>query len=89
MNKQGIIYISNNTIRKELLINDYYKFTYKDSKIGMSERNKEIVRKYMSGKPCKALSKEYNVSYNRIRKIIMEFIKRVRWVRKGIKTYEY
>lgn len=81
--------MNNKGFREELLDEEYYKeYADKDSKIGMSERNKEIVRKYMAGKSFKELSKEYDVSYNRIRKIVMEFIKRVRWVRKGVKTYE-
>ena len=77
--------MNNKGFRQELLSEEYAD---KDSNIGMSERNKEIVRKYMEGKSFKELSKEYDVSYNRIRKIAMEFIKRVRWVRKGVKTYE-
>ena len=82
--------MNNKGFSQELLSKEYYKeYADKDSKIGMSERNKEIVRKYMAGKSIKDLSKEYDVSYNRIRKILMEFIKRVRWVRKGVKTYEY
>lgn len=82
--------MANNRPRKELLSNnDLRKFTEKESKIGMSERNKEIVRKHMDGKSYSQLAKEYDVSFNRVRKIVMEFMKRVKLVQKGVKTYEY
>lgn len=42
--------------------------------VNISERNKEIVKKYIAGIKMKVLSEEYNVSYERIRAIIYNYI---------------
>lgn len=42
--------------------------------VKVSDRNKEIVKKYIAGTKMKALSEEYNVSYERVRAIIYNYI---------------
>lgn len=66
----------NNNYRERIVKGDY--LDYIDCNIGISERNREVIKKYVSGMTCKQLAKEYNVSYNRIVKIIIDFIKRVK-----------
>ena len=77
-----------NEQRGRLIRNEYYS-TYMNKKIGISERDKEVVRKYMEGKSYSELAKEYEVTFNRIRKIVFKYIKHVNEVRTGVKTYEY
>lgn len=77
-----------NEQRGRLNRNEYYT-TYMNEKIGISERDKEIVRKYMDGKTYSELAKEYEVTYNRIRKIVLKYIKHVNEVRTDSKTYDF
>ena len=80
--------MNSNDQRGRLNRNEYYT-TYMNEKIGISERDKEIVRKYMDGKTYSELAKEYGVTFNRIRKIVFKYIKRVNEVRTGEKTYDF
>lgn len=77
-----------NDQRGRLNRNEYYSI-YMHEKIGISERDKEIVKKYMDGKTYSELAKEYGVTFNRIRKIVFKYIKRVNEVRTGEKTYDF
>ena len=80
----------NDLIKTTLLHNDDLRqYTMLDRKIGMSDRDKEIVRKCIDGKSFANLAKEYDVSFNRVRKIVMKFMKHVKSVEEGKGTYEY
>lgn len=79
--------MNNNGQRGRLIKNEYYS-TYMNEKIGISERDKEIVRKYMEGKSYSELAKEYEVTFNRVKKIVLKYIKHVNEVRTGVKWYE-
>lgn len=46
--------------------------------VGISDRNKEVVRKYVDGKSQVELGKEYGISNSRIRDIIVNFRLKVR-----------
>jgi Mor family transcriptional regulator len=58
-------------LKDTILENDYMELI---DTVKVSERNKEIVKKYIRGIKMKALSEEYNVSYERIRAIIYNYI---------------
>lgn len=62
--------------REEIIKNNY--LDYIDDNKNMSDRNKAVVIKYTRGYSIKKLAKEYNVSYNRIQKIIYAFVVYVR-----------
>lgn len=59
-------------LRKEIIENNY--LDYIDAKETMSDRNKAVVIKYTRGYPYRELAKEYNVSCNRIHKIVFNFV---------------
>lgn len=79
--------MNNNGRRGKLIKNEYYS-AYMNENIGISERDKEIVRKYMEGKSYSELAKEYELTFNRVKKIISKYIKHVNEVRTGAKVYE-
>lgn len=77
--------MANNTLRDRLIKSNY--LTYID-KIGISERDKEVVIRYANGKAHKQLAKEFGVSYNRIRKIIMKTLERGKMVKRKVRDGE-
>ncbi len=81
--------MANSRLKKLLSNNNLLKFTQTENKIGMSDKDKAIVSKCINGESFANLAREYNVSFNRIRKIVMKFKKRVKSVEKGKETYEY
>ena len=72
-----------NRLREEIIKNNY--LDYIEYIKNMSDRNKAVVIKYTRGDSFKKLAKEYNVSYNRIQKIVYAF---VICVRKAIRLEE-
>lgn len=68
-------------LKDTILENDYMELI---DTVKVSERNKEIVKKYIRGIKMKALSEEYNVSYERIRAIIYNYIWHCRHYKKHI-----
>lgn len=62
-----------NVTRSKLRSANYLMYL---DRLGLSERDKDVVRKYDAGKTIKELSKEFSVSYNRIQKIVLKVIKR-------------
>lgn len=50
-------------------------------KLAISDRNKEIVKKFMNGKSMAELAREYNLSAQRIRAIILYCKRHIVWKR--------
>lgn len=61
--------------RRERIINEHL-LDYIDQ-VKDSDRNKEIVKKYVAGESFKALSEEYGITDGRLGAIVAEYISKV------------